>query len=36
MQLTHIDETGQAAMVDVANKAVNIREAKAQANVCLL
>ncbi|NHH88811.1 MULTISPECIES: cyclic pyranopterin monophosphate synthase MoaC [unclassified Pseudoalteromonas] len=33
MQLTHIDETGQAAMVDVANKAVTIREAKAQAIV---
>ncbi|WP_105169743.1 cyclic pyranopterin monophosphate synthase MoaC [Pseudoalteromonas sp. T1lg23B] len=33
MQLTHINEQGQAAMVDVADKAVTVREARAQACV---
>lgn len=33
MQLTHIDSSGQAAMVDVADKAVTVREARAQACV---
>ncbi|MFC3032837.1 cyclic pyranopterin monophosphate synthase MoaC [Pseudoalteromonas fenneropenaei] len=33
MQLTHIDDHGQAAMVDVADKAITIREARAEAYV---
>ncbi len=33
MQLTHIDTVGHAAMVDVADKTVTVREARAQAIV---
>lgn len=35
-QLTHLDERGQAAMVDVSAKAVTVRTAVAQAEVHML
>ena len=35
-QLTHLDERGQAAMVDVSEKAVTVRTAVAQAEVHML
>lgn len=35
-QLTHLDERGQAAMVDVSGKAVTVRTAVAQAEVHML
>ena len=35
-QLTHLDERGQAAMVDVSKKAVTVRTAVAQAEVHML
>ena len=35
-QLTHLDERGQAAMVDVSQKAVTVRTAVAQAEVHML
>ena len=33
MELTHIDEKGHVRMVDVGEKAISAREAKAQAIV---
>ncbi len=35
MKLTHIDDSGKAAMVDVADKPITIREARAQARVSM-
>jgi cyclic pyranopterin monophosphate synthase len=35
-QLTHLDERGRAAMVDVSEKAVTVRTAVAQAEVTML
>lgn len=35
-QLTHLDERGQAAMVDVSEKAITVRTAVAQAEVHML
>src|SRR5436305_7647712 len=32
-KLTHVDQSGQARMVDVAAKAVTVREAEARANI---
>lgn len=35
MQLTHIDKSGQASMVDVADKSATVREARACATVVM-
>lgn len=35
MILSHVDEQGKAAMVDVSNKAITQREARAFARVCM-
>lgn len=35
MQLTHIDKSGQASMVDIADKSATVREARACASVVM-